>query len=49
MTNQEICDDLWLTMPTVKTHIGNLLAKTQSRDRVQLALFALRCGLAELP
>lgn len=47
-TNQEICDELWLTMPTVKTHIGNLLAKTQARDRVQLALFALRTGLAEL-
>jgi len=47
-TNQEICDELWLTMPTIKTHIGNLRAKTQSRDRVQLALFALRVGIAEL-
>lgn len=47
-TNQEICATLWLGMPTVKTHIGNLLAKTQSRDRVQLALFALRVGVAEL-
>lgn len=47
-TNQEICDALWLTMPTIKTHIGNLRAKTQSRDRVQLALFALRAGIAEL-
>lgn len=48
LTNQEICNELWLAMPTVKTHIGNLLAKTQSRDRVQLALFALRVGIAEL-
>ncbi|HIT76702.1 MAG TPA: helix-turn-helix transcriptional regulator, partial [Candidatus Avipropionibacterium avicola] len=48
LTNQEICDQLWLTMPTIKTHIGNLRAKTQSRDRVQLALFALRAGIAEL-
>lgn len=47
-TNQEICDELWLSMPTIKTHIGNLRAKTQSRDRVQLALFALRVGIAEL-
>jgi len=47
-TNQEICDDLWLSMPTVKTHIGNLLAKTGSRDRVQLVLFALRTGVATL-
>lgn len=47
-TNKEICDELWITMPTIKTHIGNLRAKTQSRDRVQLALFALRVGIAEL-
>ena len=47
-TNQEICDELWLSMPTVKTHIGNLRAKTHSRDRVQLALFALRLGIAGL-
>lgn len=47
-TNQEICDELWLTMPTIKTHIGNLLSKTHSRDRVQLALFALRVGIADL-
>lgn len=47
-TNQEICDELWLTMPTIKTHIGNLRAKTQARDRVQLVLFALRVGIAEL-
>ncbi len=45
-SNQEICDRLWLSMPTVKTHIGNLLAKTHSRDRVQLVLYALRCGIA---
>ena len=48
LSNQEICDRLWLTMPTVKTHIGNLLAKTHSRDRVQLVLLALRTGIAEL-
>ncbi len=47
-TNQEICDALWLSMPTVKTHIGNLRAKTRSGDRVQLALFALRVGIAEV-
>jgi DNA-binding NarL/FixJ family response regulator len=46
LANQEICDRLWLSMPTVKTHIGNLLAKTNSRDRVQLVLFALRTGIA---
>ncbi|MFB6394219.1 LuxR C-terminal-related transcriptional regulator [Polymorphospora lycopeni] len=47
-TNQEICTELWLSMPTIKTHIGNLIAKTGSRDRVQLVLFALRTGIAAL-
>jgi len=46
LTNQEICDRLWLSMSTVKTHIGNLIAKTHSRDRVQLVLFAFRTGIA---
>ena len=48
LTNQEICDELWLSMPTVKTHIGNLIAKTQARDRVQLVLFALQTHLSDI-
>jgi DNA-binding CsgD family transcriptional regulator len=35
-------------MPTVKTHIGNLIAKTGASDRVHLVLFALRMGIASL-
>jgi DNA-binding NarL/FixJ family response regulator len=49
LTNSEICDRLRLSMPTIKTHIGNLLAKTHSRDRVQLVLHALRTGIASVP
>ncbi len=48
LTNQEICDQLWLSMPTVKTHIGNLIAKTHARDRVQLVLFALQTHLIDI-
>ena len=48
LTNQEICDRLWLSMPTVKTHVSHLLAKTGSRDRVQLVLVALRAGAVTL-
>ncbi|WP_366181333.1 response regulator transcription factor [Actinomyces timonensis] len=48
LTNQEICDRLWLSMATVKTHVSHLLAKTGSRDRVQLVLLALRTGLVDL-
>ena len=42
LTNQEICDREWLSMPTVKTHVSHLLSKTGCRDRVQLVLLALR-------
>lgn len=45
LTNQEICDRLWLSMPTVKTHVSHLLAKTGARDRVQLVLFALHSSI----
>ena len=48
LTNQEICDRLWLSMLTVKTHVSHLLAKTGSRDRVQLVLVALRAGAVTL-
>lgn len=48
LTNQEICDREWLSMATVKTHVSHLLAKTGSRDRVQLVLLALRTGVVDL-
>jgi DNA-binding NarL/FixJ family response regulator len=44
-TNKEIAGTLFLSESTIKTHIGNILAKTGSRDRVQLALLANRLGL----
>ena len=47
LTNQEICEAQWVSMATVKTHVGHLLAKTGARDRVQLVLFALRTGLMD--
>jgi DNA-binding NarL/FixJ family response regulator len=46
-TNTEICELLVLSMPTVKTHVGNVLAKTGARDRVQAVLFAFRAGLVD--
>ncbi|AMD87823.1 LuxR family transcriptional regulator [Actinomyces radicidentis] len=48
LTNQELCDRLWLSMPTVKTHVSHLLAKTGARDRVQLVLEALRSGVVTM-
>ncbi len=48
LTNQEMCDRLWVSMPTVKTHVSHLLLKTGARDRVQLVLYALRTGVVDL-
>ncbi|GAB3308649.1 response regulator [Epidermidibacterium keratini] len=44
-TNPEIAAKLHMAEGTVKTHIGRLLHKTQSRDRVGLVLFAHDMGL----
>lgn len=44
-TNTEIAERMFISMPTVKTHVGRVLAKTHSRDRVHAALFAYRTGL----
>lgn len=44
-TNTEIAERMFISIPTVKTHVGRVLTKTQSRDRVHAALFAYRTGL----
>lgn len=45
LTNAEIASQLFLGPATVKTHVSNILAKTQSRDRVGAVIFAHRVGL----
>ncbi|MEL4154193.1 response regulator transcription factor [Corynebacterium bovis] len=44
-SNQEIAAELFVSLPTVKTHVGRVLAKTASRDRVHAVLFAVCHGL----
>lgn len=45
LSNREIADKLVLAEATVKTHIGRVLAKTDSRDRVQLVVLAYDTGV----
>jgi DNA-binding NarL/FixJ family response regulator len=47
LSNSEIAEQLMVGPATVKTHVGNLLAKLQCRDRVQAVVFAYENGIVE--
>ena len=46
-SNQEIADELFITLKTVKTHVSNILAKLDVDDRTQAAIYAFQHGLAK--
>lgn len=47
LSNQEIAEKLFISLPTLKTHVAHILAKTHSRDRVQAVVFAYENNLVD--
>ncbi|MCA1056461.1 response regulator transcription factor [Rossellomorea aquimaris] len=45
MTNQEISEELFIGVKTVKTHVSNILGKLEVADRTQAAIYANRNGI----
>lgn len=46
LTNAEIAGELFISTGTVKTHVANIQTKVGSRNRVGIAAWAWRAGLA---
>ena len=47
-SNQEIADQLFLSVWTVRTYVTSILDKLQVKNRTQASLYALRVGLVKL-
>lgn len=46
-SNQDIADELFITLKTVKTHVSNVLSKLEVEDRTQAAIYAFKHGMIE--
>lgn len=44
-TNQDIADDLYIALKTVKTHVSNILSKLNVQDRTQAVIYAFKHAL----
>ena len=49
LTNQEIADQLFIALKTVKTHVSNILAKLEVHDRTQAVIYAFQHKLISPP
>ncbi|WP_020579729.1 response regulator [Actinopolymorpha alba] len=47
MSNAEIAQALFVSVSTVKTHVGNLLTKLGCRDRIHAVVYAYEHGIVE--
>jgi DNA-binding NarL/FixJ family response regulator len=45
LSNQEICDELFVSLSTVKTHLASIQTKLQLRNRVEIAIWVHDHGL----
>jgi DNA-binding NarL/FixJ family response regulator len=48
LSNSELATHLHLSLATIKTHVGRLLAKLEARDRAQLVIAAYENGLVRV-
>lgn len=46
-TNQEIADELFIALKTVKTHVSNILSKLGVQDRTQAVIYAFKHSLVK--
>lgn len=46
-TNQEIADELFIALKTVKTHVSNILSKLEVQDRTQAVIYAFKHELVK--
>jgi two-component system, NarL family, response regulator LiaR len=44
-TNQDIADELFIALKTVKTHVSNILSKLAVQDRTQAVIYAFKHSL----
>lgn len=47
LSNQEIADECFITLKTVKTHVSNILSKLNVSDRTQATIYAFKHNLVD--